>query len=113
MQNSIENNTNNRWEVDDEVRKVLPKIVEFIEKIETNSNNENKVLDLTYEKINPYQLYALLGEVGYQMLEKIKHNDMDFSIYLVKNDCKPLKFNVFGATFELSLSQHFYDCEEL
>lgn len=100
----------NRYQLNEKVKELyLPIIKEHINKIE-NLNLEEEIpydveLDLSDSPLNPYTLWEMLEELGYERVDQDKNGwQMDFWIYFKKENCENLVVRGCGITFELILS---------
>lgn len=94
----------NKYELTDEVKeKFIPIVQDYINKVEAE-DFEGSELRLTDTELNPYTLWKLLEELGY---EKTEFDDngwqMDFWIEFTKEGFQTLTIAGTGITFELTL----------
>lgn len=83
--------------------KFLPELKKFINEVEANPK-EYKEIDFTEKGINPFQLWTLLNELGYED-EPLEDNgwQLDFWVHFVKDDCVELVLYGTGITFEVGI----------
>lgn len=93
-----------RWQLADEVRnKFTPIVKEFINKVESEEFPED-ILQLTDTELNPYALWKLLEELGYEEVNTDRNGwQMDFWITFKKEGFKTLTIEGTGITFEFKL----------
>lgn len=100
----------NRWNLNEKVKELyLPIIKEHIYKIENYNPEEEDLyeieLDLSDTPLNPYTLWKILEELGYEKIDQDENGwEMDFLIYFKKETCRGLIVRGCGMTFELILS---------
>lgn len=94
----------NRYELTDEVReKFTPTVKEFIEKAQ-EKEFAGDLLELTGTELNPYTIWKLLEELGYEKNDFDTNGwELDFWITMVKSDFKDISIRGTGITFELNL----------
>lgn len=94
------------WEVTESQRDVfLPELKEFIAKLDARENPEETIsINLTDRGINPYQVWLLLEELGYDE-EHLDDNgwERDFWIDFRKEGKEVIHMHCTGITFQLKL----------
>lgn len=100
----------NRYQLNEKIKELyLPIVKEHIDKIESLNLEEespyNIELDLSDSPLNPYTLWGILEELGYERMDQDDNGwQMDFWIYFEKESCRELIVRGCGITFELILS---------
>lgn len=100
----------NRWQLKDDVKeKWTPVIQEHIKKIEDHYKNGdnpyNCFLNLTGTELNPYTLWKILEELGYEREDQEDNGwELDFWIYFTKQDARTLLIRGTGILCEFFLS---------
>lgn len=96
----------NKWTLTEEVEgKYKPIIQRFIDKVEKSDYiDDEDFLNLSDTELNPYTLWELLKNLGYEK-EEIDSNgwQLDFSIEFKKEGFKNIVIEGTGITFELNL----------
>ena len=96
----------NRWALTEEVEdKYKPIIQKFIEKVEESDYiDDEEFLNLSDTELNPYTLWELLKNLGYEK-DEIDNNgwELDFWIEFKKEGFKNIVVEGTGITFELKL----------
>lgn len=96
----------NAYEVTDFVRdRIKPIIEDFIKKINYESNYAE--LDLTGMSVNPYQIWMILEDLGYES-HSIEDNgwQLDFWMDFTKEGYPTITMAGTGITFEVKLYAH-------
>ena len=100
----------NRWILEDSVKeKWMPVIQKHIKSIDEHYENEGNpfdcVLDLTGTELNPYTLWAILEELGYEREDQEDNGwQLDFWIYFTKPNALNLLIRGTGLLCEFFLS---------
>ena len=98
--------TNRYNTTEEQKQKFIPIIQEFINRIESASEDEvySIQLNLTDQGINPYQIWSLLNDLGYED-DYVDHNgwELDFWIKFEKEGFKTITMTGTGITFEVLL----------
>lgn len=88
-----------------EFKPLIQKFINELEAIDPEENDESLKLELSNSNINPYQLWKILEEMGYQQTEHTNNGwQLDFWIEFYKPDCKSLMIEGCGITFALKLT---------
>lgn len=103
----------NRWQLTEEIMaEYMPIIGKFIMDIETNLEDELKIIDLSPSSniqvpINPYQLWHLLKYMGYEASDWDENGwEHDFWCKFYRDNSPTLEIFVCGMTFELILREY-------
>lgn len=96
-----------RWELSNELQnKYIPIVQAFIDKIESEDEDESSELDLSDTGLSPYTMQKLLEGMGYEEKDVDTNGwQWDFWITMTKEGFKPLCLSGTGITFTMQLSR--------